>query len=68
MLKDFEVRVLEKVDSSDHSNELRLTSQRKDLLGEVKDLKSVTKERHVLFVQEVKKVREDIKYENRRAS
>lgn len=60
MVSDSESRVLEKVDQHDHSNELRISTQRKDFMGEVKDLRAVTKERHVLFVQEVKKVREDV--------
>ncbi|CAI9280990.1 unnamed protein product [Lactuca saligna] len=60
MIRDSEGRLLEKVDSIDQSNDLRMTSQHQDFLHEVKDLKLVTKERHVLFVQEVKKVREDV--------
>ncbi|CAI9277340.1 unnamed protein product [Lactuca saligna] len=60
MIRDYEGRLLEKVDSVDQSNDLRMTSQRQDFLHEVKELKLVTKERHVLFVQEVKKVREDV--------
>ncbi|CAI9267879.1 unnamed protein product [Lactuca saligna] len=60
MLNASETVLMEKVDYSDQTNELRLKNQRSDFLGEVKDLRSVAKERHVLFVQEVKKVREDV--------
>ncbi|CAI9283912.1 unnamed protein product [Lactuca saligna] len=60
MIKDFEARVLEKVDLNDQTNDNRMSSQRKDFLHEVKELKAVTREWHVLYVQEVKKVREDV--------
>lgn len=59
-VRDSEARVLEKVDHNDQNNELRMNSQKSDFVGEVKDLKRLTKERHILFVQEVKKVREDV--------
>ncbi|CAI9269825.1 unnamed protein product [Lactuca saligna] len=60
MLKSSETVLMEKVDYSDQTTELHLKNQRSDFLGEVKDLRSVEKERHVLFFQEVKKVREDM--------
>ncbi|CAI9271738.1 unnamed protein product [Lactuca saligna] len=60
MIKESEARVLEKVDFNDQTNDNRMSSQRKDFLHEVKDLKAITGERHVLYVQEVKKVREDV--------
>ncbi|CAI9263005.1 unnamed protein product [Lactuca saligna] len=60
MIRDAEGRLLEKVDSIDQLNDLCTTSQHQDFLHEVKYLKLITKERHVLFVQEVKKVREDV--------
>ena len=60
LIRDSESRVLEKVDQHDVSNENRINSQRSDFVRELKDLKMVTKERHVLFVQDVKKVREDV--------
>ncbi|CAI9303286.1 unnamed protein product [Lactuca saligna] len=60
MLKASEIVLMEKIDYSDQTNELRLKTQRSDFLGEVKELRNVTKERHVLYVQEVKKVREDV--------
>ncbi|CAI9261907.1 unnamed protein product [Lactuca saligna] len=60
LIRDSESRILEKTDQNDSSTENRINSLRSDFLKEVKDLKTVTKERHVLFVQEVKKVREDV--------
>ncbi|CAI9262584.1 unnamed protein product [Lactuca saligna] len=60
MIRDSKARVLERLDLNDQTNDNRLSSQRKDFLHEVKDLKVVTRERHVLYVQEVKKVREDV--------
>ncbi|CAI9303222.1 unnamed protein product [Lactuca saligna] len=60
MIRESKARVLEKVDFNDQTNDNRMSSQRKDFLHEVKDLKAVTRERHVLYVQEVKKVREDV--------
>lgn len=62
MLKASETVLMEKIDFTDQTNELRIKNQRSDFLGEVKDLRTVTKERHVLFVQEVKKVREDMNF------
>ncbi|CAH1445043.1 unnamed protein product [Lactuca virosa] len=59
MVKASESVILEKVDYTDQNNELRVKNQRSDFMGEVKNLKSITKERNILFVQEVKKVRED---------
>ena len=60
MLKAYESMLMEKIDFTDQTNELRIKNQRSDFMGELKDLRTVTKERHVLFVQEVKKVREDV--------
>ncbi|CAI9261560.1 unnamed protein product [Lactuca saligna] len=60
LIRDSESRVLEKVNQNDISIENRVNSLRSDFVTDLKDLKIVTKERHVLFVQEVKKVREDV--------
>ncbi|CAI9281411.1 unnamed protein product [Lactuca saligna] len=60
MIKDSESRLLEKIDLCDHSNEMRVNAQKSTFEGDMKELKLVTKERHVLFVQDVKKVREDV--------
>ncbi|CAI9284440.1 unnamed protein product [Lactuca saligna] len=60
LIRDSESRILEKIDQSDSSTENRIKFLRTDFLKEVKDLRMFTKERHVLFVQEVKKVREDV--------
>lgn len=56
MIKDYESRLLEKIDLSGHSNEMRVNSQKSTFEGDLKELKLVAKERHVLFVQDVKKV------------
>ncbi|CAI9277128.1 unnamed protein product [Lactuca saligna] len=60
MIRDSEARVLEKVDLNDQKNDNRMSSQRKDFLHYVKDLKAITRERHVLYVQEVNKVHEHV--------
>ncbi|CAI9298714.1 unnamed protein product [Lactuca saligna] len=60
LIRDSKSRVLEKIDQNHASTENRINSQNVDFVREVKDLKMVTKERNVLFVQEVKKVREDV--------
>ena len=60
MIKAAERGLLEKIDGNDKNNELRLKAQGKNFYGALQELKNVTKERHVLFVQEVKKVREDV--------
>ncbi|CAI9284543.1 unnamed protein product [Lactuca saligna] len=60
LIRDSESRILEKTDHNDSSTENRINSMRSDFLKEVKDLKTVMKERHVLFVQEFKKVRKDV--------
>ncbi|CAI9261474.1 unnamed protein product [Lactuca saligna] len=60
MLKASETMLMEKVDYSYQTTDLRLKNQRSNFLGEVKDLRSVAKERHVLFVQDIKKVRDDV--------
>ncbi|CAI9261639.1 unnamed protein product [Lactuca saligna] len=60
LIRDSESQILEKIDQSDSSTQNRIKFLRTDFLKEVKDLRMVTKERHVLFVHEVKKVREDV--------
>ena len=62
MIKDSDSRLLEKIDICDHSNEMRVNSQISTFEGDLKELKLVAKERHVLFVQDVKKVREDVNF------
>ncbi|CAI9262042.1 unnamed protein product [Lactuca saligna] len=62
MIKDSESRLLEKIDICDHSNEMRVNSHKSTFEGDLKELKLVAKERHVLFVQDVKKVREDVNF------
>ncbi|CAI9287135.1 unnamed protein product [Lactuca saligna] len=60
LFQDSESRIHEKVDFNDKNNELRVKSQSSTFNEELKDLKHVSKQRHVLFVQDVKKVREDV--------
>ncbi|CAI9271057.1 unnamed protein product [Lactuca saligna] len=62
MIKDSESRLLEKIDLCDHSNEMRVNAQKSTFEGDLKELKLVAKERHVLYVQDVKKVRKDVNY------
>ncbi|CAI9295433.1 unnamed protein product [Lactuca saligna] len=61
MIKDTESKILEKVDQSDHTTELRINSFNSKYVGAVKEFTNVQKERHTLFVMDVKKVREDAK-------
>ena len=60
MIKAAERRLLEKIDGNDQNNELQLKDQGRNIDGALQELKNVTKERDVLFVQDVKKVREDV--------
>ncbi|CAI9265949.1 unnamed protein product [Lactuca saligna] len=60
MLKDSECRLYEKVDLCDQYNELRVNSQNSTFEGDLKALQMAKKERHVLFIQDVKKVCEDV--------
>ncbi|KAL7604923.1 hypothetical protein Lser_V15G18161 [Lactuca serriola] len=62
MIKGAENRILEKVDQSDKNNELRVQAQGNNFTTTLKDLKVANKERHLLFIQDVKKVREDVNF------
>ncbi|KAL7609165.1 hypothetical protein Lser_V15G10960 [Lactuca serriola] len=62
MIKGAEKRIMGKIDKLDKNNELRLKSQGSNFTSAVQDLKAATKERHILFVQDVKKVREDVNF------
>ncbi|KAL7607644.1 hypothetical protein Lser_V15G16187 [Lactuca serriola] len=62
MIKGAEKRILEKVDQSDKNNELRVQTQGNNFTTTLKDLKAANKERHLLFIQDVKKVREDVNF------
>ncbi|CAI9290611.1 unnamed protein product [Lactuca saligna] len=50
------------VDQNDQNNELRIKSQSSTFNGEVQDFRRLDKERHVMFVQDVKRVREDVNF------
>lgn len=60
MLKDQELHLQHKLDVMDKNNELRVMAQSETLNGKLVELKAVAKERHVLFVQDLKTVREDV--------
>ncbi|CAI9281897.1 unnamed protein product [Lactuca saligna] len=60
MLKDLELRIIEKIDHVEHTTYLRINSFNSKHVGVVKELRNVQKERHTLFVRDVKKVREDV--------
>ncbi|XP_052619606.1 uncharacterized protein LOC128125976 [Lactuca sativa] len=62
LLKEVKKRILDKVDQSDKNNELRIKAQGSSFNGVVNELKNIAKERHVLLVQDVKKVREDVNF------
>ncbi|CAI9269923.1 unnamed protein product [Lactuca saligna] len=62
MIKDYKFCILEKVDLCDQNNELSVNSQNSTFEGDLKELRKETKERHVLFTQDVKKVREDVNF------
>ncbi|KAL7591219.1 hypothetical protein Lser_V15G33877 [Lactuca serriola] len=62
MIKGAEKRILEKVDQSDKNNELRVQAQGNNFTTTLKDLKAANKERHLLFIQDVKKVCEDVNF------
>ncbi|CAI9285071.1 unnamed protein product [Lactuca saligna] len=62
MLKDSECRIIEKLDHNDQNSELQVNSLDTKFFGTVKDLQAVAKERHTLFVLDVKKVREDVNF------
>ena len=44
------------------NNEIRVKAQSSTFNSNLLDLKVVAKERHVLFIQDVKKVREDVNF------
>ncbi|KAL7587313.1 hypothetical protein Lser_V15G40383 [Lactuca serriola] len=62
MIKGAEKQIMEKIDQSNKNNELRLKAQGSNFTSAVQDLKAATKEHHILFVQDVKKVREDVNF------
>lgn len=60
MLKDQEHRLQNKLDVIDKNNELKVKAQSETFNGELKELKTLMKERHVLFIQAVKTIWEDV--------
>lgn len=57
MLKAQELRLHEAIDPVDKNNELRVKFKTSSFSSELKELRIVAKERHVLFVKVVKTVR-----------
>lgn len=60
ILKAQESRLKSIMDHMDKNNELWVIFQFEMFNSEVKDLRTVSKERHLLFVQAIKKVQEDV--------
>ncbi|CAI9290319.1 unnamed protein product [Lactuca saligna] len=61
MLKAQELRLRTTMDQTEKKyNELCVKAQSASFNHEIKELKAVAKERHIFFVQDVKKVREDV--------
>ena len=50
------------MDILDKNNELRVKAQANSFNGEIQDFRLVAKERHVLFVKDVKTVLEDVNH------
>lgn len=62
MLKDQELCLKDTLDRIDKNNELPVKTQSYSFNHELKELKSVAKERYVLFVKDVKSVRENVTF------
>ncbi|CAI9279239.1 unnamed protein product [Lactuca saligna] len=60
MLKAHEHHLQESLDRIQKNNELRVKAQSENLNGDLRALKDVVKERYVLYVQDVKTIREDV--------
>ena len=60
MLTAIEHRLQHQLDVNDKNNELWIKAQGDLYNSSLKELRNVTKERHVLFIQDVKKVWEDV--------
>lgn len=57
MLKAQELRLLQKLDQVDKNNEIIFKAYAGSFNGEIKELRMVSKERHVMFVKDVKTAR-----------
>ncbi|CAI9277284.1 unnamed protein product [Lactuca saligna] len=62
MLKRQENRVHEAIFDINRNNEKQVKAQSSNFAYDLKELKVVAKERHILFIQDVKKVREDVNF------
>ncbi|CAI9262736.1 unnamed protein product [Lactuca saligna] len=55
-----ENRLLDAITDADRQNEKRMKAQSMSFTSNLKYLKAIVKEGHILFIQDVKKVREDV--------
>lgn len=62
LLKRQESQLYEAINDVDHNNEKRVKAQSSTFNSNLLDLKVVAKERHILFIQDVKKVCEDVNF------
>ena len=62
LINEYESCLFKKLDSMDKCNELRVNSASSTFNDELKDLKKIAKEHHVVFVQDVKTVRENVNH------
>ncbi|CAI9261764.1 unnamed protein product [Lactuca saligna] len=60
MLMAQELRLQHKLDTLDKHDELHIKAQSDTFNNEITELRMVAKERHVLFVKDVKTIREDV--------
>ncbi|CAI9288903.1 unnamed protein product [Lactuca saligna] len=60
LLKRQENRLLDAITDADRQNEKRMKAQSMSFTSNLKYLKAIVKEGHILFIQDVKKVREDV--------
>lgn len=53
---------IDDIQDVDHNNKKRVKTQLSTFASDLKDLKAIAKERHILFNQYVKKVQEDVNF------
>lgn len=62
MLKAQELQLKEMMDRIDKNNKMCVKLQSESFNHEVKDMREISKERHIFFGEAVKKVREDVNF------
>ena len=62
MLKDQELRLKEVMNSIGKNTELHLKSHSDSFTHVVKDMRAIAKERNILFVEAIKKIKEDVNF------